>query len=370
MSSLKILVLGKMPLSYVGGAEISTRYLIDSLIHRGHRVMTITSIRRRSLTGIADMGLRAVTGRAREHMRRSGDHCVVMSLDPIVTFAGQAARFEPDVVVVTGTAPAFAREALSAAAGYPSVLYIRVDAALDALAGAHLDLAITNSEFLAGLVRQRGQDARFLPSVFPRERYEVSTSREKVLFVNPVPKKGLDIALHLARERPDIPFVFSLSWRIRRRERRRLKQATRPLENVEIRPATAEPAELYRDARLVIVPSQLAESWGRVISEAHIVGIPVIASHVGGVPEAVGPGGILVAPKDSKDDWVAALSRIWDDTDVYERFRREAEAFSRRADLDVESVTDRFEDLLVTAIARHASCPDRLAVARPMGGPV
>lgn len=58
-----------------------------------------------------------------------------------------------------------------------------------------------------------------------------------------------------------------------------------------------ELAEYYRNAALLIVPSHY-ESFGVVALEAIASGCPVVASDMGGLPEAVGDCGVLVEPGD------------------------------------------------------------------------
>jgi glycosyltransferase involved in cell wall biosynthesis len=261
---------------------------------------------------------------------------------------------DPDVAVVMGTNPTFAIEALRAVAAVPTVLYVRVDAGVDVAAGAeHKDAVVANSRFMESWIRERGTDATFVPSMFPRDVYDVPTTRERVLFVNPIEKKGVGIALALAERRPDIPFAFSLSWRMRADALRSLTRRARRLSNVEIRPATHSPHELFRDARVLLVPSQWPEAWARVVSEAHISGIPVISSRVGGLEQSVGDGGVLVSPKDSVDAWSDALSSVWDHPPTYDVLAERARAYSRRPELSVDVVAERFEGLLAEAIERH-----------------
>jgi glycosyltransferase involved in cell wall biosynthesis len=351
---LRVLFVGKAPLSHVGGAEMSTHYLAVALAARSNVVLAATSMKRRSIQGVANLAMAGLTGRVSKHVDARANYGVVTSIRPLQTLSWVEKRFSPDVVVVTGTDPEFAASALEANASLPTVLYVRVEDSIPVALRAHADVVVTNSEFMAGSIQDLGIDAEFLPSVFPIVKYSFSPRREKVLFVNPVPKKGVAIALHLAEHRPDIPFVFSLSWRVKSGTLRQLRKTARSLGNVEIRKATRDPARLYRDCRLLLVPSQCAEAWPRVVSEAQISGTPVLASNMGGIPEAVGLGGVVVDPPDSKTAWVDALSEVWDDPSRYRELAERAFLHSRRAQLSEESIVHRFDTLLRLAIERHS----------------
>ncbi len=67
-------------------------------------------------------------------------------------------------------------------------------------------------------------------------------------------------------------------------------------------------AQWYRAADAVAVPSH-SESFGLVAVEALACGTPVVASNVGGLPTAVGDGGLLVDGHDTAD-WATALGRV------------------------------------------------------------
>ena len=356
--SLRLLFITRNHLPHVGGAEISTHHLALALVASGHEVRLITQLRQRSAAGVFDRAVSSMTGRSPARVQTTLGYPVTRAIHPLTSLEDACRDLQPDAVMVTGTDPSFAMSVLQRTERTPSVLYIRGAHAVPfVLSGVHYDVVVANSPFIATSVRNLGVDATFLPSVFPRDIYRVSTTRERVLFVNPIPKKGVDIALFLASQRPDIPFVFSLSWRMKRRTLRQLHKMTRQLGNVEVRTATHDPTELFRDARLVLIPTRWPEAWPRVASEAQISGIPVIGSHVGGIAESIGRGGLVVKPPHSRAAWLEALSQAWDDPGCYERLTREALRHSRRPEMTVDGVVRRFEGLVRSAIERHVECP-------------
>ena len=84
----------------------------------------------------------------------------------------------------------------------------------------------------------------------------------------------------------------------------------------------------YAGADLLVLPSR-AESYGMVVTEALAHALPVVASEVGGVPEALGHGddgstpGVLVRPGDP-DALAGALRRWLEDPRRRRRLRRSA----------------------------------------------
>jgi glycosyltransferase involved in cell wall biosynthesis len=91
--------------------------------------------------------------------------------------------------------------------------------------------------------------------------------------------------------------------------------------SVRLMPFTPDPAWLYRWADLVVVPSRLPESLGRVAIEAMAYGRPPIVSAIGGLPEVVVDGvtGWLVAP-DSPVALADALRAVIEHPDTWDQF--------------------------------------------------
>lgn len=72
-----------------------------------------------------------------------------------------------------------------------------------------------------------------------------------------------------------------------------------------------ERQRLYREASMLVLPS-LTEGFGMTAVEAMTVGVPVVASNRGALPEVVGDAGILVSPE-NVSELSHALERVLSD---------------------------------------------------------
>jgi glycosyltransferase involved in cell wall biosynthesis len=112
-------------------------------------------------------------------------------------------------------------------------------------------------------------------------------------------------------------------------------------------------ARTYAEADLLILPS-FAETYGMVVTEALARGVPVLASAVGGVPEALGHApdgslpGLLVPPGDA-DALAAALRRWLTEPELRDRLRSSASA--RRDTLRGWDETTRALEAVLDSVA-------------------
>lgn len=177
---------------------------------------------------------------------------------------------------------------------------------------------IANSRFVANKLFE--STGREVPTVVPyveKTRYFADQTGDFVTFVNPVPEKGVDLAIEIARRCPEVPFLFLECWPRSRTEWKRLQRRVSCLENVTLHRMVREMRDVYARTRILIVPSQWEESWARVVTESHFSGIPVIASDVGGLRESVGEGGILIPPSTDADGWATVLREICHCSSLY-----------------------------------------------------
>lgn len=131
--------------------------------------------------------------------------------------------------------------------------------------------------------------------------------------VNPVPEKGADITVELARHHRRHRFVLQEGW---------YPVSLDLPSNVEYRPQTPDLTSLRQETHVLLVPSRVREGFGRVAVEFALEGVPAIAHAIGGLPEAVDGGGILL-PSLAVPDWIEAVAAM-DREDYYRELAESA----------------------------------------------
>jgi glycosyltransferase involved in cell wall biosynthesis len=343
---------------FAGGVQSSTHELALELLKRGMTVSVAANLMGNDLVGFLVRAKMKMLRRKFSRDRLPG-YPVYRSWLLFETVDHILPAITPDVVVVqprhaVRVALAFQRAKL------PIVMYLR-DVEFQDHAGSIQELNdvryVANSQFTAETYRKAfGIHSTVIPPLFHAERYRTQTTRRNVTMVNPHPFKGVELAIKLAEKCPEIPFSFVESWALEPSYRATLQQRLSHFPNVTLRSRTADMRSVYSEARLILVPSQWEEAWGRIASEAHFSGIPVLASRTGGLPESVGPGGILVAKDAPVECWASHLQRLWTDEAFYRKLSNAALAYAGRPELNTELQIGAFIRILqeATGTARSA----------------
>jgi glycosyltransferase involved in cell wall biosynthesis len=208
---------------------------------------------------------------------------------------------------------------------------------------------VANAEMIATKVSEYQSRPPVVPCIVDATDYKVESTREVVLYINPHPRKGVSLAWAIAEASSGLKFVFQESWRLNEKRRTDVIRRAESLDNVEFRAATDQRAELYRDARVLLVP--YGAERPRVVDEAQANGIPVIASDVPGLDESVGEGGVLIDPNGPIDAWTSVLKRLQTDELYYNDLVAAAVKHSKRKEIQPEHLTEQFERELQYSIA-------------------
>lgn len=333
-----------------GGAQSSTDQLAARLLREGHSVAALCRLQGGGWTEWRSRIERKLTGRRYSCDRQLG-YPVYRVWDPTET-REVVQSFQPDVAVVqSGRVMGIAKSLEQQ--GIPLVLYFR-NVEFEELGGdpSSLDnaLFISNSEFTGRKYAEAfGVDSTVIPPMIDPSLYRVDSTRKVVTMINPYPIKGGSLALEIAALCPDIPFVLVESWSLSPEVRAEIEPTIAALQNVTLMARTNDMKEVYGRTAVLLAPSQWEEAWGRIASEAHCSGIPVLGSNRGGLPEAIGPGGVILPHDAPASDWAAALRRMWDDPQEYARLSRAAGEYADRPELDAQRQFAMFLDVLTKA---------------------
>ena len=292
-----------------GGGDKSNRLLMESLASRGHSVLVAARGDRFSreahehlLAELAVRGMSAIADAAGVRFRRNGVEVHVLTLDPHVRtwFASHITAFDPDVILTSTDDPAHLMLEPALAGARARVVYlVRATVALPfgpdtSFASAmktgilrQADGVVAVSEYVARYARRwGGLEAVHLPvSLLESAEFPFLGRFDNrfVTMVNPCAVKGISIFLALARLFPETGFAAVPTWGTTPGD----LLALRKLPNVSVLPAADNIDDILRMTRIVLVPSLWAEARSRMILEAMARGIPVMASQVGGLAEAI-----------------------------------------------------------------------------------
>ncbi len=346
------------PPQRAGGAESATHDLCMALQHRGVAVAALAKLSPKGYLGLYNRLRRNLFPATQFPSDTLMGYAVYRGWEPPRAVHEVIERFRPTLTVVHAGKPMTLVDAFLSAK-MPTVLYLH-DVSFKKFGRPFyphpLLLCIANSHFTASrFMEVYGVKPYVIPPFVDARQYKTATSRRKAVFVGLIPEKGLELAFQLAEARPDIPFEFVESWPLGSAAFDSIKLRAQGARNITVRRRVPNMRDIYGIAKILLAPSKIEEGWGRVCTEAQVSGVPVLASRTGGLPESVGPGGLLVDVDAPLSEWLAALSTLWDDDASYRRYSDAALLHSKRPAIQFASLVDDFLDV----INRHLSCGGR-----------
>ncbi len=358
----------------LGGGDKSNRLLMEALAARGHQARVVTRIEKFGAEGhqqlVKELDIRNIAidtsdpGLAKFLHHGVEVHALTLNPQLRAYFGFQIDEFDPDVILTSTDDPGQLLFELALRAPRARVVHLvratiaapfGPDSSMPSLARTEAlrraDGIVGVSEYVARYVREFAQiDAIHVPisllepGEFP---YLASFDNPYVAMVNPCAVKGIAVFLALAERMPHIQFAAVPVWGTNANDLTALQR----LPNITILPPVEQIDALLKQTRVMLVPSLWAEARSRMVPEAMLRGIPVLASNLGGLPEAklgvdyllpVNPitgykptvdehmVPVAEVPPQDVSPWQAALERLVTDREHYNQLARE----SRSAALD------------------------------------
>jgi surfactin synthase thioesterase subunit/glycosyltransferase involved in cell wall biosynthesis len=342
-----------------GGGDKSNRLLLEALAAHGHECRAVSRLEKfgqaeqeNLLQALSARGISAKEHDGVVHFSLHGVDVHVLANHPHLRayFNSQIAAFRPEIILTSTDDPAqlLLESALRSAARvvYLARATIAVpfgpDSAFTSRAKtaqlANVDGIVGVSQYVADYIKRwSGIEAIHVPISLqdPGPYPELgSFDNEFVTMVNPCAIKGISIFLDLAERMPNIPFAAVPTWGTSTEDR----SALAVLPNVTLLKAVDRIDELLARTKVLLVPSLWAEARSRIIVEAMLRGVPVLAANVGGIPEAkLGVDYLLpvkpiekylpqvdaqmvpipIVPKQDIRPWQNALERVTADREHY-----------------------------------------------------
>ena len=363
MSALKLLLTMNLPYYPAhGGANKANRFLAEGFAEHGHEVTVVApalgvpsqitiaelleslpdqgiSVERTADSIIFEMAgvtVHAVTEPTRiraylvERLKSDRpDWAIVSSEEPTQNLLNAAVESYPGRIIYLAHTPTFLP--FGPQSFYPSG---RRTALLEKVNGI-----IAVSQFMDDYIRKHSRlesKMLYLP-VYGAGPFPVlgRYANSYVTMVNPCRLKGIDIFKRLATAMPDIAFAAVPTWGTTPSDLAELEH----IPNVHILAPSNDIDRIFEQTRILLMPSLWLECFGLTAVEAQLRGVPVIASDVGGLPEAMFDTGFLIPvtpiesfsneldentiptappPEIDLEPWRAALTTLLSDEETYD----------------------------------------------------
>jgi glycosyltransferase involved in cell wall biosynthesis len=377
-----------------GGANKSNRLLLEELVALGHECAVVAPMSGAQLTGGRVTAAANAEGAAHYVQNGVEVYAVANPARLREQIIKQACSFDPDWVLVSSEDPGQHLLETALSAQPDRIVYLaHTTLALPFGPGAAVQSArsanllqraagvVAVSDYLGDYIRRWGGIdsvtlplALYGPGPFPNLGCFDAGS---VTMINPCAVKGIGIFCELARQLPHLEFTAIASWGTTDSDLAQLNC----IPNMRVVQPVDDIAQVFAQTRVLVVPSLWAEALGRVITEAMLHGIPVLAADVGGTREAqLGVDYLLpvreiqeyerrvdsrmmpvpVVPSQDVSPWVETLRHVTEHRADYERVARESRGAALRH-VELQTVATLENYLLGLQRAGHLSSRGQVA---------
>lgn len=318
------------PPLFLGGAEITHNFLAKKLAEHGHEIIFIGSLIDPNYPTKEryDYYYNALKNNKDIHFISENDNKIIYSYQGINCFALSQENILP--ILEELLAKREKTEAvITSLEGSSDIIKLAKNNSVKTIGWLHSantegmeaikgkpDILLSTSKFIQreAIKSSKVKNFVFYPgfqSVQPLKK-----TGPALTFINPVKEKGADFILSLSQKLPQQKFICVEGWYKNKDFYSRIGK------NMQYFPPQTDMTTIWKMTKILLVPSVVPEAFGRVIVEAHMYGIPVIAHNIGGIPEAMNGTSILKQELNIQD-WISSIKKF-SDVAYYKKSREEA----------------------------------------------
>lgn len=173
---------------------------------------------------------------------------------------------------------------------------------------------LTQHNYIKEILSGIGVKAHTLPVPIQLENYVCETNKRYISVINLSQKKGIDIAIEVAKALPHLPFLFCASPTNSSTETNSLAKVCESIPNIKFLSEVKDIKEVYAQTKVIFAPYQWGSS-ARILTEAQASGIPSVSSTESGLIETVADAGIIVKKNATIDEWAKEVLSLYENED-------------------------------------------------------
>jgi glycosyltransferase involved in cell wall biosynthesis len=256
----------------------------------------------------------------------------------------QLDQCKPDVILTYGyTNYEKVLRKIATARGIPLAFYLAHPGFKDPATFEDIDELLTDSKATQDLYVDRMDLASTVIGKFierPNARKPTAKTKQ-ITFVNPSYQKGVTLFYRIAeimnQTLPTARFFVVESRMSLADVEEKSGLPFSGLRNIRSIGLQTDMADVYSRTSILLMPSVWHESGGRTAIEALSLGIPIVSSNHGGLPEHLGAGATridvpeqlranpnLIPPASVALSWVSSLAKLWTDDDHWQQKSNDA----------------------------------------------